>query len=213
MITASEPINLEKVVAATCQGEGFMYLSTTQYRNLLKEGYVEVNEEMTNGLTGLAKKVAVRATEKGISEIYPIKAEFVSPTTEDEKTPSISETINTNTMSEAIETKAIKPAFELLTETEVPIIVRATEREAKYPFDLLNPVPEPGNAFFVPATEDMPNPEKSLQSSLTNANKKYAEPTGATRTNRKGNEVAETVQTRKFVMRKVEGGVKIIRTK
>ena len=46
-----------------------------------------------------------------------------------------------------------------------------------YPFDKL----EVGQGFFVPASEKHPTPAKSLQSSVSAANERYATPTGETK--------------------------------
>ena len=93
---------------------------------------------------------------------------------------------------------------------------------AKYPFASM----EVGNSFFVPVSADLPDPVKTLGSTVSNANAKYAKPTGETkqveRTKRgegnkavldaNGNKVRETVtvevkkQERKFIIRGVEKG-------
>lgn len=93
---------------------------------------------------------------------------------------------------------------------------------AKYPFASM----EVGASFFVPVSADLPDPVKTLGSTVSNANAKYAKPTGETqqvvRTKRgegnkavldeHGNKVRETVtvevkkQERKFIIRGVEAG-------
>ena len=47
----------------------------------------------------------------------------------------------------------------------------------KYPFDAL----EIGDTFFVPVSEEHPNPEKTLGSTVSSANMRYAEKTGETK--------------------------------
>lgn len=93
-----------------------------------------------------------------------------------------------------------------------------------YPFDKL----EIGQTFFVPVSEKHPDPVKTLGSTVSSANHRYAEKTDQTKTvNRAkrgegnkavkdaaGNKIMETVTvpvykaTRKFSIRKVEKGVK-----
>lgn len=102
--------------------------------------------------------------------------------------------------------------IQIVSVAEVPSVKRVRRAESKYPFDKLE-LGE-GNAFFIPATEENPEPWKSIQSSLCNANKRYSVSTGETRINKSGNVVPVTVPTRKFVARTVETptpGVLVIR--
>lgn len=95
-------------------------------------------------------------------------------------------------------------------------------RTSKYPFDSLNEV---GDGFFIPATEKMPEPAKSMSSAITNAQKRYAEETGKTETKPvyEKNEDGERVQvgekevpvmrnTREFKIVPRDGGAVIVRT-
>lgn len=78
-----------------------------------------------------------------------------------------------------------------------------------YPFDQL----QPGQSFFVPNSEDKPNVAKSLASTVSSATRRYAEEIpGETRVDRKGNVVPAIKETRKFVVRAVEGGARVWRT-
>lgn len=52
----------------------------------------------------------------------------------------------------------------------VPVIKRGGLRPSEYPFETM-PV---GDSFFIAATEDNPNPAKSLGSTISSANKRYA---------------------------------------
>lgn len=92
----------------------------------------------------------------------------------------------------------------------------------QYPFDQL----EIGDTFFVPKSDKHPNPEKTLGSTVSSANMRYAEKTGEIKTvtrNKRGaknklikdadgNPIQETVQlpvyrfTRRFSLRPVEAG-------
>lgn len=105
----------------------------------------------------------------------------------------------------------------------VPVVVAKKgggKKGVAYPFDAL----EVGQSFVVPATEKRPDPAKSLASTITNANAKYAElvfeedgttpkmrtvknpKTGATR------EAQVTKLTRKFSIVACDGGARIGRT-
>ena len=110
-------------------------------------------------------------------------------------------------------TETAASAFQIDTGIAVPKISRGINTEAKYPFDKL----EVGHSFFVPATEAMPNPGKSLASTVSSASKRYATEDGTRDMKRKNKETGEmeTVQVtkykyaRKFIVRTVEeNGVK-----
>lgn len=94
--------------------------------------------------------------------------------------------------------------FPVASGIEMPTVARhIPKRTSKYPFDQL----EVGQSFFIAATEEVPNPMRSYASSVTGANKRYAEEVpGETRVNRKGNTVPLTRQTREFSMRRVGDG-------
>lgn len=67
-----------------------------------------------------------------------------------------------------------------------------------YPFDKL----EIGQSFFVPNTAERPDAAKSMASTVSSANARYAEEIpGQTKTNRKGETVPATKQNRQFVLR------------
>jgi hypothetical protein len=119
--------------------------------------------------------------------------------------------------------------FQIMSGVELPVVKRGRSAgnggggaPKKYPFDQL----EVGQTFFVPATEKQPDPVKSLGSTISSQNMRYAEKTGETkmveRTKRgegnkavldaAGNKVRETKQvdvyrfTRKFTIRGAEAG-------
>lgn len=75
---------------------------------------------------------------------------------------------------------------------------------SKYPFDTM----ENGDSFFIPATEETPEPAKKRASTVTSANARYAHPCpeGRTKTNRAGDEVPVMVYDRKFAIRPMEDG-------
>lgn len=101
-------------------------------------------------------------------------------------------------------TETLQPAFVM---ANAPIDMPAVKRGGggrteSYPFSAL----ENGQSFFVPATEAKPDPAKSLASTVSGANRRFSEVTEEMRTNRRGNSVPVTVQTRKFELRKVPDG-------
>jgi hypothetical protein len=94
----------------------------------------------------------------------------------------------------------------------------------QYPFDTM----QVGDSFFVAVSEKHPNPVKTLGSTVSSANMRFAEKTGEmkevtravrgddrkAKTDAAGNKITETVNipvykhTRKFVIRAVEAGTK-----
>lgn len=116
-------------------------------------------------------------------------------------------------------------AFPILKGVVVPESKRGAGRVAgpsKYPFDTM----EKGDTFFVPASEETPNPVKTLGSAVTNATNKYRVDTGTVKMVERskrgegnkavldaaGNKIKEQVQVpvynypRKFVIRSVKAG-------
>lgn len=118
----------------------------------------------------------------------------------------------------------VKSPFEVITGAVLPEAKRGNRAGAptQYPFDQL----AVGQSFFVPVSEKHSDPVKTLGSTVSSANQRYAEPTGekktVTRTKRgpgnkglkdaAGNKITETVTVdvmkfnRKFSIRKVEAG-------
>ena len=72
---------------------------------------------------------------------------------------------------------APKPTFMIQDAVPVPVIRHGGTRESVYPFDAL----QPGQSFFVPATETCPDPAKKLGSTVSSATKRYKEATPARR--------------------------------
>lgn len=92
-----------------------------------------------------AGAIATRATTKGIEKI-------------------MSETVN--------ETPVAAPAkFVIEDAIPLPASTRGGKRESAYPFGDL----QPGQSFFIPASEKHPEPAKSLASTVSGATKRYDE--------------------------------------
>lgn len=160
-------------------GGAITYGDDDYFANLVDTGFVEVNKELVDA-TG---NYAGRPTEKGIKLIKD------NAVTEVSAAPTVSE---------------------FAIETGVPIPEakrgggggRKGPRGSKYPFATM----ENGQSFFVPATEEMPNPAKTLASTASTAKKAFGTVTGTREITRKG--VAKTVPaytyTRGFIVRAVE---------
>lgn len=179
-------VKLEEIVAATLdKAKCFIYTSPAIHGPLIEAGLVEVNPDISNE----AGEFATRATEKGISTVSKNHQEATA------------ETGATETAT------AGKNGFVLEAGVPLPTIKRGGRGGEVYPFDEMGV----GQSFFVAASEDKPNPAKSLASTVSSATARYVVPSsdGATKTNKKGETVPVMVEVRKFVVRSVEeNGVK-----
>jgi len=202
-LSKAQRTKLATIIEATQSETGMAYMSQKSVQKLVDGEYVECNIQMTdaNG------NVAVRATQKGIA-IMSDPATTETPTAE---TPATATT----------------PVYEVESGTSMPALTRNRSGATSiYPFDALEaPVKdEAGNvtysSFFVPATEQRPDPAKSLASTVSTASKRYATVDGKRTINRRNKETGELepyevdnyVYERKFVVRKVEGGARVFRT-
>lgn len=153
----------------------FLYLPASETKPLVKKGHVELNPEMKQG-----ELTATRITEAGRAFLNSLN-----------ETPgNVAAPVKAPTMS--------KPVFTIET-APMPAVKRSggAGRPSKYPFDAL----QVGQMFFVPCTEEQPEPAKSLGSVVTSANRRYAIETAETKTNRKGETVAKLEYQRKFTVR------------
>lgn len=168
------------LVAATLSDAQCLYVQGADVEALKKAGYAEQNPEMVN-----ADGVATRATPAGI-EAFPVGM------TESGAVAG----------SGAVATS--KPSFAI---AEIPMPghkrTGGGRTGSSYPFDDL----AVGQAFFVAATAERPDPARQLGSTVTGANERHSEVIeGETRVNRKGREVPVTRPLRKFEIRALEDG-------
>lgn len=182
-------IGLAEIVAAGANG---MFVPESVYAPLVEAGLVEINPGMTdeNG------NVATRATQKGIESLDSAATVADNATSE-----------ATSATAATGETQKVKTMFKIEDSIPVPTISGRGRGGNVYPFDQL----EVGQSFFVANSEDKPNAAKSLASTVSSANARFAVPSedGATKTNKKGEVVPVMVETRKFIVRSVEeNGVK-----
>lgn len=165
-LTAGDKSLLATIIAAMANADAPFHMATpAEVKNLLDNGMVETNTEITDG-----DKVAVRATEKG-------QAEAPAPSTNEGNT----NVTDTNTAAPAAS------QFALIEGAVLPE-GRAPRSSSVYPFDTMNV----GQSFFVPVTEDKPNPAKSLASTISSANKRFSK---------------EGADGRKFTVKPVKSGV------
>jgi hypothetical protein len=142
-------MNLATIAAATLAGT-LVYVSEKDGKKLVADGLIEVNPAMPNPEN--ATEFAARATPAGIEKYNADNA------------PA-----------------ATKPAFEFITSPALGKTRQGGGRTDKYPFaDFPAPTTDENGAkitakIFVPATEKMPDPAKSLSSTVSAASRRYAE--------------------------------------
>jgi hypothetical protein len=173
---------LAALCAATASATGAMHVSEAAITPLVHEGLAEVNPDpSTKAPNG---DLLARSTAKG-------------------------DEMNSKAQAQTGSTPAATPAAPAASKFAVVAGVPMPETQRKgfargeqYPFSTL----EVGQSFFIPATTDKPQPERSYASTVASARNRYsvADPAGATRTNRKGKTVPVVTYSRDFAIR---GGV------
>lgn len=168
-------VALLAIAAATATG-GFAYASQEEAQELVNMGFVEVNASMPEIVDGnQTGRFAARATDAGTKlagELNAGTAQTAAPQTDAPKSYAFA-VGGFNLAAGAVKTER-----------------KAPQRESKYPYAEV-PAPSAENptpGFFVPATPDMPEPWRSLASSVSNENRKHGVVTG-TRTHEKTGKV------------------------
>lgn len=142
-------------IANATKETGGIYAPKEATERLLENDLVEINEELVNE----AGHYMTRATEKGLAKMSDNveTAEAVEEATEE------------TAVAEAPVEK-VKETFEIEDNIPLPTVKRGGGKGVeKYPFDKL----EIGQSFHVPATEDRPNPGKTLASTVSSAKNRY----------------------------------------
>lgn len=163
-------------------------------KDLEAAGYVETNRDVTDD----SGNIAVRVTEAGtgfVSDASAVEETPDEPAREQEQEREVA------SEAPAATPRTKPPVSAIVTGAPIPKAARRANGSG-YPFDQL----EEGQSFFVAATERTPEPVRTLSSTCSRENARYAEETGNTTTNRKGEPVPETRLTRRFIARKVDDG-------
>lgn len=136
-----------------------------------------------------------RATEEGKNYLTANKDEIAK------MTAATAQTAATGTAAAAPAGIKLVSNYEL---PEAPARRGGVARTETYPFGTM----EVKQAFFIAATADKPNPERSFASTVTSARERYAVPAvpAATRKNRKQVDVPVMTYPRDFKIRRVEDG-------
>lgn len=188
-LNAKDKDRLQRAVDGNKSEQGYSFGTKQEYNSLVGAGYVVFNDAIKDG-----NKFALKATDTGIAALAS----------------------GSNGGAVAVSASA-KPTFEIRKQIALPPMKRraAGEVGSKYPFDRL----EVGDSFHVKPDADMPDPAKSLASSVTAANRRYAEKLEGTHKSRKGKEIQNYRYTREFTVRAVDKtdpdgeGARIWRTK
>lgn len=187
---------LSSIVAATLGG-GFMYCQTTDVAELVQRSYVEQNP----GMTDQNGAVATRATDAGVAYIQNMNAGQSSAPVADQASQAsqpVAAVTSTAAPASAAPMTSTQSSYARAA-FKPPVKEKATRTVSeKYPFGNLNPPAADGtcDAFFVPKTEDVPEPNKTLTSAASAANRRYANKIGEKTVN--GKVRAEYDYTRKF---------------
>jgi hypothetical protein len=187
-LNSAQSTMLAKIVKATTAGQIAYIKEGKTLTQLCGLGLIEINPAMKEG-----DKVAARNTPLGL-DAHDAAAK--------------TDATDGNTAEPVTQGSNVMTSFTIETGVEMPAITRAGSRTSVYPFDAL----EVGQSFFVPATEEMPDPAKSLASTVSSASKRYATVDGTRTIHRKNKETGELepvevdnyVYERKFAVRKCD---------
>jgi hypothetical protein len=180
MATKKDMALLGTIIAAMANADAPYHMATeAEIKGLTKENFVETNAEIRDG-----DKIAVRATDAGQAAFTAANQPAAGGTSEGNATMTTNSNFVTGT------------GF-------VPSQARGGRGRSVYDFDSL----EVGGFIFVPVSDDKPNPAKSLASTVSSATQRYAEETGETKKNKKGEDVPVLRETRKFNVQSVKSGV------
>jgi hypothetical protein len=185
---------------------GFIYTSRSDHEQFLSQGLVEVNASMCDD----EGKIATRCTQLGFQWLEQEELEQQEKNTpwngqeiSADKEPEFVEHVVSNSQGKTFN------GFKIEKDVPPPK-ARIRQSSNVYPFDSL----EIGESFFVPNTVEKPDIAKTLSSTVSSANARYAVETGETKISRRtGEETKVKRQTRNFIVRPVEGGARIWRMK
>ena len=197
-LTPASNARLDEAMAATKSDRGFLFGRKADFQELIDAGFVAINETIRDG-KGVNVKYAIKVVPAalGLDE---------NQTAENQTAPTGGAPTTT--------ADAAKPKSSFVIRDDVPLnpINRPRggiggERDSKYPFDELkiNDGAEFGQSFHVAKSAEMPDPAKTMASSVSAAKRRWSEPMEGQHRNRKGTYSDNYRMTRNFVMREVKG--------
>jgi hypothetical protein len=184
---------LSQIVAATLAG-GFMHCQTADVAELVQHQLVEQNP----GIVDQSGALATRATDAGVAYVNNMNAGQASAPTTEQVAQTSAPVVQTQTAAPSATMTATQSGFARAA-FKPPVKEKGTRVVAeKYPFGNLNPPAADGtcDAFFVAKTDEVPEPNKTLTSAASAANRRYANKIGEKVVN--GKTRAEYDYTRKF---------------
>lgn len=196
---------------------GYMLAKPRAFKKALEMGFVESNAQIANG-----DAIAFRVTDSGMrylvsDEALDVLGENVDDAASGNETQETSTNvdfpIDTDAAADTVASMATatapnttqsegktKMSYEIMTVDNLEDFTKRTRVAApKYPFDDL----AVGQGFPVYPTEDMPEPWKSLQSTVSTASRRYATVTGTT-TTETGKVRNEYEYERKFAVKRAK---------
>ena len=195
---------LKNVAQVSSQGsDTFVYVSTENVAALHALGYVVTNANLVDA-TGA---VATRTTDAGSAAAAALLAS-TPPAGGFGGSFGGAAAGTTDGATSQLQATSGKPVYKLVGAIPLPEVKRGGgnigPRAETYPFSTM----EPGQAFFIAATKEKPNPERSFASSVASATQRYEveKVPAEMRKNRKGRDVPVTVKTREFAIRRVDDG-------
>lgn len=174
---------LARGVAAIRDPNVVALATKAELADLLQSGMVETGPQEKPG----SNRFHYRATERGVASMQPNGGNGPQPA----QAPQAPQ--------------AASSGFQL--EDNVPMPDRVAKRAgppSKYPFEAM----QVGQSFFIPATSGKPEPWKSMLSTVTAAQRRFAVEQG-TRIDRNGAVVANMVPVRRFKIGRVDEGGKV----
>lgn len=191
--TAETAINLALLVAIgnASFANTLIHVQAAEAAPLVAAELAEQNPNMPDAAGALATRVTAKGTAYLTEHAAEVQALNASGSTANGAAPAAA----------AAEEKS---AFVVVDNFELPEARRSgPSRGETYPFSKL----AVGQAFFIPATTEKPNPERSYASTVTSAKNRYAkEVAGQTRVNRKGATVPQVTYERDFAIRRLDDG-------
>ncbi len=189
---------LTALAAATAAAPFYMHVSDEDAGPLVAAGYAEANPS-----TELMKD-GMKATRISTTGLQYLSAQ----TPADGGVPATGWTAPA-AEAPAAAPAAAKPVYAVVSSFVLPEKKRVGgtggARPEVFPFSKLEAV---GAAFFIPATAEKPNPEKSYASTVASASDRYAtdDTTKPMTANRKNRMAHPKIYARKFAIRRIEDG-------
>lgn len=179
-------ITLSEIVKAGSVG---MYVPEALAQELWAKGWIEVNAALKNE----KGDVACRATFAGAEAVEAMESAMENPVAVVLASPEVA--------------PKVKSVFSIEAGIPVPPPIGRGRSGSKYPFDEL----QIGESFFVADSSEHPDATASLASTVSGATQRFATDHPTETKTVRGVVVPKKVYSRKFSLRRVEGGARVWR--